>query len=104
MEWAGHRLEISISTGKLQCQFNVAFIVHWLQFLGVNVEWWILYSWVVQFFLHGNLGNFGMLNGGFCIVGWFNFFCMATLVISAWQLEVNSIVVVFFKSFFLSWI
>jgi len=45
-----------------------------------------------------------MWNGGFCIVGWFNFFCMATLVISAWQLEVNSIVVVFFKSFFLSWI
>jgi len=41
-----------------------------------------------------------MWNGGFCIVGWFNFFCMATLVISAWQLEVNSIVVVFFKSFY----
>ena len=63
MEWAGHRLEISI-IGKLQCQFNVAFVVHWLQFLGVNVEWWILYSWVVQFFLHGNLGNFGMATRG----------------------------------------
>ena len=37
-----------------------------------------------------------MWNGGFCIVGWFNFFCMATLVISVWQLEVNSVVVVFF--------
>ena len=62
-------MEISISTGKLQCQFNVALIVHWLQFLGVNVEWWILNSWVVQFFLHGNLGNCGMATRGMVVTG-----------------------------------